>query len=53
MVRFVAVPRRFNENDWPRGIVANTLNVSRNGAVGFIDWLGLAMEKRGNVEPED
>ena len=22
-------------------------------AVGFIDWLGLAMEQRGNVEPED
>ena len=37
------------------------LKLSRNGAsllanpfgVGFIDWLGLAMEQRGNVEPED
>ena len=27
--------------------------LSGNGAVGFIDWLGLAMEQRGNVEPED
>ena len=22
-----------------RGVVANTLNLQRNGAVGFIDWL--------------
>src|SRR5258707_5024820 len=27
--------------------------LSGNGAVGFIDWLGLAMEQRGNVEPKD
>src|SRR3984893_14364617 len=24
-----------------QGVVANTLNLYRNGAVGFIDWLGL------------
>ncbi len=24
-----------------QGVVANTLNAFRNGAVGFIDWLGL------------
>src|SRR5712691_4547512 len=30
------------ERDKPRqGVVANTLNLLRNGAVGFIDWLGL------------
>jgi hypothetical protein len=29
------------------GVVANTLNVFRNGAVGFIDWLG---EKPGFKE---
>ena len=23
-----------------QGVVANTLEFSRNGAVGFIDWLG-------------
>jgi len=23
--------------------VANTLNLLRNGAIGFIDWLGLAV----------
>jgi hypothetical protein len=34
-------------------VVASMLKLSRNGAVGFIDWLGLAMEQRGNVEPED
>jgi hypothetical protein len=34
-------------------VVASMLKLSRNGAVGFIVWLGLAMEQRGNVEPED
>ena len=42
-------------------VVASMLKLSRNKAsllanpfgVGFIDWLGLAMEQRGNVEPED
>jgi len=24
-----------------QGVVVNTLDLSRNGAVGFIDWLGL------------
>jgi len=24
-----------------QGVVANTLKLHRNGAVGFIDWLGL------------
>jgi len=29
------------ERDKPRqGVVANTLKLYRNGAVGFIDWLG-------------
>jgi len=29
------------EGDKPwQGVVANTLNLQRNGAVGFIDWLG-------------
>jgi hypothetical protein len=26
-----------------QGVVANTLNLQRNGAVGFIDWLGLVV----------
>jgi hypothetical protein len=39
-------------NDKPRqGVMANTLDSYRNGAVGFIDRLGLAMEQRGKVEP--
>jgi hypothetical protein len=25
----------------------------RQGIVGFIEWLGLAMEQRGKVEPKD
>ena len=29
-----------------QGAVANTLNLYRNGAVGFIDWLGAALELR-------
>ena len=28
-----------------QGVVANTLNLFRNGAVGFIDWLGLIANK--------
>src|SRR6266496_1663 len=32
------------ERDKPRqGVVASTLNSQRNGAVGFIDWLGLVI----------
>jgi len=31
-----------NEKDKPRqSVVANTVNSFRNGATGFIDWLGL------------
>ena len=31
----------YRERDKPRqGVVASTLNLFRNGAVGFIDWLG-------------
>jgi len=26
-----------------QGVVANTLKLYRNGAVGFIDWLGLGV----------
>ena len=36
------VNKPIEKRDRPRhGIVANTLNSFRNGAVGFIDWLGL------------
>ena len=45
--------REVGHLDEIQGVVANTLTLFRNGAVGFIDWLGLAMEQRGNVEPED
>jgi hypothetical protein len=31
-----------------QGVVANTLKLHRNGALGFIDWLG----RRGNVFAE-
>ena len=42
------------DGDKPRqGVVANTVNLYRQGAVGSSIWLGLAMEQRGNVEPED
>jgi hypothetical protein len=27
-----------------QGVVANTMDSFRNGAVGFIDWLGLRLE---------
>ena len=42
--------------------MANTLNVFRNGAVGFIDWLGRGMlilslafnqDKRSNIRKND
>jgi hypothetical protein len=37
------------ERDKPRqGVVANTLNLFRDGAVGFIDWLGLL-----DISPRD
>ena len=33
-----------SQRDKPRqGAVAITLNLFRNGAVGFIDWLGLGL----------
>src|SRR6266404_6523263 len=33
------------ERDKPRqGVVANTLNLFRKGAVGFIDWLGVFID---------
>jgi hypothetical protein len=33
--------REAGNRDEVEGVVANTLNSFRNGAVGFIDWLGL------------
>src|SRR5882757_886647 len=39
------------ERDKPRqGVVASTLNLSRNGAVGFIDWLGLRRNAHGALD---
>ena len=32
--------REAGNRDEVEGVVANTLNLYRNGAVGFIDWLG-------------
>src|SRR5947208_1954463 len=33
--------REAGNRDEVEGVVANTLDLFRNGAVGFIDWLGL------------
>ena len=33
--------REAGNRDEVEGVVANTLKLYRNGAVGFIDWLGL------------
>ena len=33
--------REAGNRDEVEGVVANTLNLFRSGAVGFIDWLGL------------
>ena len=49
---------RLRARDKPQqGIVVNTLNLHRNGAVGFIDWLGVggrliarAMERVSTVD---
>jgi hypothetical protein len=41
------------ENKPRQGVVANTLKPFRGGAVGFIAWLGLAMEQWGKLEPVD
>src|SRR6266550_5324655 len=35
--------REAGNRDEVEGVVANTLNLFRNGAVGFIDWLDLLM----------
>jgi hypothetical protein len=32
--------REAGNRDKVEGVVASTLNLHRNGAVGFIDWLG-------------
>jgi hypothetical protein len=32
--------REAGDMDEIHGVMANRLNLSRNGAVGFIDWLG-------------
>ena len=37
--------REAGNRDEVEGVVANTLNLFRNGAVGFIDWLGLIANK--------
>ena len=51
MCTFIGI---YRDRDKPRqGVVANTLDAFRCEAVGFIAWLGLAMEQWGNVEPED
>ncbi len=47
-----------SQRDKPRqGVVANTLRLYPNGAVGFIDWLDLfdvelEIAKRSVIEPE-
>src|SRR5215471_1107761 len=39
--RFVRIHEVLRERDKPRqGVVATSLKFHRNGAVGFIDWLG-------------
>jgi len=35
--------RAAGNRDEVEGVVANTLNLSRSGAVGFIDWLGVVI----------
>jgi hypothetical protein len=41
-VAFMVWFKAYRERDKPRqGFVANTLKLYPNGAVGFIDWLGL------------
>jgi hypothetical protein len=43
-----------NEKEISHGRVGgNIVRVHSIRVVGFIDWLGLAMEQRGNVESED
>src|SRR5204863_2248725 len=43
--------RAQRERDKPRqGVVANTLNLHRNGAVGFIDWLGMPHRTANSVD---
>ena len=38
------------EGDKPwQGVVANTLNLQRNGAVGFIDWLDRSLAQRIDI----
>jgi len=38
--------REAGNRDEVEGVVANTLNLFRNGAVGFIDWLGRSVLKK-------
>ena len=35
-----------------QGVVANTLNSQRNGAVGFIDWLDLSLQPLPKKSPQ-
>ena len=37
--------REAGNRDEVEGVVANTLNLFRNGAVGFIDWLDLSLRE--------
>src|SRR6266576_6375480 len=41
--------REAGNRDQVEGVVANTLNSFRNGAVGFIDWLDLVGQSHHNV----
>src|SRR5438034_7939058 len=43
--------REAGNRDEVEGVVANTLNLFRNGAVGFIDWLGAAVEENRDIKP--
>jgi hypothetical protein len=38
--------REAESRDEVEGVVAKTLNAFRNGAVGFIDWLGLRLRRK-------
>jgi hypothetical protein len=43
--------REAGNRDEVEGVVANTLKLRRNGAVGFIDWLGILRRLRQIVLP--
>src|SRR5207253_10887697 len=43
-------PREAGHLDEIQGVVASTLSLFRNGAVGFIDWLDALASPRGESE---